>query len=231
MDELMTIVNGLKDGDISQIRISDGQMMIVAIVSIVTAAILCFLGLKLKRVLSALTGLAIGAVIGGVAAVIAGMSGMAFVGVIAGCAVVAAILMGIFYKIGIFFWTFSSVALLAGSFLDISQMLFAIICLAPGLIAAIVTMFVFEPFVIIISGLSGAITIGANAVTLLGMDDNLIVRIIITLIFAVLGIVVQFMMRSREIGKKEKDYAEEFRSTTSMEAEVERARRLLDDDE
>ena len=196
-----------------------------------TAAILCFLGLKLKRVLSALTGLAIGAVIGGVAAVIAGMSGMAFVGVIAGCAVVAAILMGIFYKIGIFFWTFSSVALLAGSFLDISQMLFAIICLALGLIAAIVTMFVFEPFVIIISGLSGAITIGANAVTLLGMDDNLIVRIIITLIFAVLGIVVQFMMRSREIGKKEKDYAEEFRSTTSMEAEVERARRLLDDDE
>lgn len=231
MEELMTIVNGLEGADISQIRISDGQMMIAAIVSIVVAAILCFFGLKLKRVLAALTGFAMGAVIGGVVAGIAGLSGMAFVGAILGCAAVVAILMGIFYKPGIFFWSFSSVVFLAGSFLDISQMLFAMICLALGLIAAIVTMFVFEPFVIIISGLSGAITIGVNAVTLLGMDDNLIVRLIITLLFAVLGIVVQFMMRSREIGKKEKDYAEEFRATTSMEAEVERARRLLDDDD
>lgn len=231
MDELMTIMNELANADISQIRISDGQMMIAAIVSIVIAAVLCFFGLKLKRVLAALTGLTMGAIIGAVAAVIAGLSGMALAGVILGCAVVAAILMGIFYKIGIFFWSFSSVVFVAGSFLDIKQMLFAAICLALGLIAAIVTMFVFEPFVIIISSLSGAISIGVNAVTLLGMDDNLIVRLIITLILAVLGVGVQFMMRSREIGKKEKDYADEFRATTSMEAEVERARRLLDDDD
>ena len=48
---------------------------------------------------------------------------------------------------------------------------------------------------------------------------------------AVIGIIVQFMMQSRKVGKKEKNYSEKVKEQYSMESEVEKARHLLDDDD
>ena len=48
---------------------------------------------------------------------------------------------------------------------------------------------------------------------------------------AILGMVVQFMMHSRKVGKKEKVYAEQVKEADSVESEVEKARMVLDDPE
>ena len=63
-----------------------------------------------------------------------------------------------------------------------------------------------------------------------GLDLNILLTYGICAVLAILGIVVQFMMKSREVGKKEKRYSESVKEEKSVETEVEKARMLLEDD-
>ena len=57
------------------------------------------------------------------------------------------------------------------------------------------------------------------------------IGIVIGAVIAVIGIIVQFMMHSRKVGKKERNYSKKVKEQDSMESEVEKARHLLDDDD
>ena len=57
------------------------------------------------------------------------------------------------------------------------------------------------------------------------------IGIVIGAVIAVIGIIVQFMMHSRKIGKKEEVYSKKVKEEVSRESEVEKARMILEEDE
>lgn len=234
MDEIMTGINQLSDGGIQQLQdiYGSGQTVLIAlIVSAVVGLLLCFFGLKLYRVLAALTGLVLGIVIGTVAAFGIGLSGMAIAGVIIGCGIVIAILACIFYRVGLFFWAFAIGTSIGTMILKPSTLILVLICLAIGLVAAILTAIFWRPLVVILSAVCGGISAGQAIVEMLPLENNIWITLAVCAVLAVLGMIVQFMMKSREVGKKERVYSEKFKANASMETEVEKARRLLDDEE
>lgn len=107
----------------------------------------------------------------------------------------------------------------------------ALICLGVGLVFAIITTIFLDPIIIIISAIAGGFIAGISAAEMAGLDGNILLTVLISLILAIVGLIVQFMMKSREVGKKERIYSKNFREKESMETEVERARMLLDDED
>ena len=71
---------------------------------------------------------------------------------------------------------------------------------------------------------------GVAVSALTGLDLNILITYGACAVLAILGMVVQFMMKSREVGKKEKRYSEAVKEEKSVETEVEKARMLLEDD-
>ena len=71
---------------------------------------------------------------------------------------------------------------------------------------------------------------GHAAFELAGVDVDVLVVYGVCAALAVLGMVVQFMMKSREVGKKEKRFSQAVKEEKSVETEVEKARMLLDGD-
>ena len=109
----------------------------------------------------------------------------------------------------------------------------AVVALAAGIIVAILSVIYVEPFVIIVTGIYGGLTAGTNIAALAGLDAMTWsgIGIVIGAVIAVIGIIVQFMMHSRKVGKKERNYSKKVKEQDSMESEVEKARHLLDDDD
>lgn len=235
MDEIMTNVNQLANGGVNQeiLRIQNlaGQNTTALIIAIAIGVILCLFGLKLMRVLAAVAGLCIGVAIGIPIAQLIGLEGIAFGGVMLACGVVLAVLSCIFYKAGVFLWAFIAGTIIGAVFLSPDSILMAVICLVIGLIVAVITVIFLEPLVIIISSINGGLTAGAAIAVLTGLTGSPLIVMGISLVLTVAGMVVQFMMRSRELGRKEQAYSKEIKAKASREAEVEKARMLLDDDE
>lgn len=71
---------------------------------------------------------------------------------------------------------------------------------------------------------------GLAATALTGLDRNILITYAGCAVLAILGMVVQFMMKSREVGKREKRFSEAVKEEKSVETEVEKARMLLEDD-
>ncbi len=104
------------------------------------------------------------------------------------------------------------------------------IVLAIALILAIVAVIFVEPVIIICTGISGGVTAGISAAAAMGLE-GIWPGYAIGAVAAILGMVVQFMMHSRKVGKKEKVYAEQVKEADSVESEVEKAKMVLDDPE
>ena len=65
---------------------------------------------------------------------------------------------------------------------------------------------------------------------LFGMSNTVWIGYALSAAFAVIGWMIQTMMHSRKVGKKEKIYSRKVRDQESMESEVEKARMVLDED-
>ena len=179
-----------------------------AAAGIVVGLLICFFGLKLVKFLGALVGFFVGALIGAVIALVAGLDGLAFAGVVVAAGVILAVLSWFLYRIGVFFLVFLQVLGIASSILQPQSVVLTGVC-----------------------GLSGGVTAGTNIAVLAGLGENVWIGIGIGAVIAVIGIIVQFMMHSRRVGKKEKNFSEQVKEQDSMESEVEKMRHLLDDDE
>lgn len=232
----MDIANWLMapDGKTAITSLTVGDLMIPMIVSAVLALVMCFFGLKLIRFWNVLCGLAVGAGIGlgiGTVARLDSQGGLIAIG--AG-ALIMAILAGVFKKFGAFWLCLLGIAGVAGGILlwimDSGSILFVLICIGAALVFAILTMIWFEPFIILVTAFCGG-SVLASAVSGLAGIDNIFITSAVGIVAAIIGIVVQFMMKSKEIAKKQVKHAEAIKEEISKEAEVEQARLILDDDE
>lgn len=199
--------------------------------SVVIGLLICFFGLKLVKVLGALVGFLLGAGIGAAAGLMFGLSGPAFAGVVLGAGIVCGVISWFLYKLGVFLLIFAEtmgIVLGIGGADSIPVLIAAIV---GGLILAILAIRFIEPIVIVITGISGGLAAGNSAAQLMGLTAGMWSGLVLGIVAAVIGIGVQFMMHSRKIGKKERVYSKKVKEQDSMESEVEKARRLLDDDE
>lgn len=203
------------------------EMLIGALIA---AFLIGILGLKIFRVISALVGLGCGATIGCVIGLVAELSGGAFIGAIAGGAIVGAILCGVLKRVGAFM---IGLWLIPGALLSLLplNLITVIVAVVVGLILAIVAAIFADPMIIIATSLYGGITAGTAITGVIGFDGVPWLKYILSVALVVVCIMVQSMLQSRKVGKKEKVFAEKFREEASMESEVERARMILDDGE
>lgn len=207
------------------------QNMTVLIITIVIGLIIGLFGLKLVRVWAAFMGFLLGAAAGGGIARAADLQEMASVGVMLGGALLMAVLACIFYKAGIFFYMIFQVTGLCVLITKMSTLPVLGISLVLGLITAVVTMKAFDPLVIIVTSVSGGFLTGSAAVSMVGLDENIIAVIAVPVVLIILCMCVQFIMRSRQVGRKQEEKADEKKLQISRETEVEKARMLLADDD
>ena len=225
-DQLNQILNGQPGELLSAAGTQAAYGALAA--AVVVGLLVCFFGLKLVRILGTLMGFFAGAAIG----LIIGLEGMAFAGIVLGAGIVFGLLSWFLYRVGVFLLVLAQVSglvltLLPGSWIS------AVVALAAGIIVAILSVIYVEPFVIIVTGIYGGLTAGTNIAALAGLDAMTWsgIGIVIGAVIAVIGIIVQFMMHSRKVGKKERNYSKKVKEQDSMESEVEKARHLLDDDD
>lgn len=200
------------------------------IVTGIVGLLICFFGLKLIRLQAALVGFLMGALIGIGVAWTAGISGLTFAIVVFACGAVLAALSFFLYKFGVFCVVFCVCLGMGVQIADPQSTLPLVIVLVIALILAIVAVIFVEPAIIICTGISGGVTTGISAAAAMGLE-GIWPGYAIGAVAAILGMVVQFMMHSRKVGKKEKVYAEQVKEADSVESEVEKARMVLDDPE
>ena len=215
--------------DMGNTMLNVGQTMEMLIATIVVGVLLSLFGLKLVRVLTTIVSLVLGAGVGLVISHLLGWSGLTVAIVTLGCAVVLAALSFFLYRMGVFLTVFVSVLGICISVMYPGTNLMMVIYLAAALVFAILSAIFVEPLVIVVTAVSGGVNAALAIVSLAGLSGNLLITVGIAAVIIIVGMIVQFMMHSRKIGKKEKKQAEIIKEKDSVESEVEKARLILDD--
>ena len=191
--------------------------------------------MKLIRVWNAVIGFVAGALLGFAVTYLMGLEVVPVL-IAAGVAgLVFAILNSVFKKFGAFWVCFLGMAGTVLAITNAGNWIMLAVCGAVGLIFAILAMIWFEPFVIIATALAGGFGAGMMIYDLADLK-NVIFMWIISIGITFIGIVIQFIMKSSEINKKQVRRANAIKKETSKEEEIEMARTMLidlddDDDE
>lgn len=198
------------------------------VISLVCGVLLCLLGLKLVKLWSVFQGLLVGAAIGLVACILFGFSGITVLLVILFAAILMLVLSLMFTRLGMF-W----ICLFAGSSIGtvvmyISPSAGLLVGMIAGALAAILAAILKDPVVIIMTAIQGGIICGTALTGLLG-TDKFIIGAAAGVVLAILGMVVQFAIKSKEIGRKQTVRARSIKEEASMENEIEAARSILED--
>lgn len=204
------------------------NMMIALIVTTVIGIFLSMFGLKLIRLWSALLGLVAGAGIGFAVTELAGLEPMIVVGATIGGGIVLAFLAGFFYRFGIFLMALLTGVYIAILFVNPQDWIFLGVCLAIGLVIALLALKFVEPIMIVVTSILGGVLAG-DAIATLAEFDNPIFRYGIMVLIAIVGGIIQFTLESGKRKKKNLKKAAEIREQNSTENEVEKARAMFDD--
>ena len=200
------------------------------VISAVIGLIVCLFGLKLVRFLNAICGLAVGAVLGILAAYLIQTDLRIGLAIVAAAALILTIMSALFKKFGAFLLCLSVALEVVGMFQMQNFTMLAVTGVA-GIIIAVLTMIWFEPLVIIVTSLSGGMGLGNAVAQMVGIKNPYITLGICAAGIAI-GLIVQFMMKSREIGRREARHSRQVKEEISIESEIDRARSILDlDDE
>lgn len=204
------------------------NIMIALIVTTVIGIFLSMFGLKLIRLWSALLGLAVGAGIGFAVTELAGLEPMIVVGATIGGGIVLTFLAGFFYRFGIFLMALLTGTYIAILFVNPQDWIFLGVCLAIGLVIALLALKFVEPIMIVVTSILGGVLAG-DAIATLAELDNPIFRYGIMVLVAIVGGIIQFTLESGKRKKKNLKKAAEIREQNSTENEVEKARAMFDD--
>lgn len=204
------------------------NLMIALIVTTVIGIFLSMFGLKLIRLWSALLGLVAGAGIGFAVTELAGLEPMIVVGATIGGGIVLAFLAGFFYRFGIFLLALLTGTYIAILFVNPQDWIFLGVCLAIGLVIALLALKFVEPITIVVTSILGGVLAG-DAIATLAEFDNPIFRYGIMVLVAIVGGIIQFTLESGKRKKKNLKKAAEIREQNSTENEVEKARAMFDD--
>lgn len=209
-------------------QVVNENMMIALIVTTVIGIFLSMFGLKLIRLWSALLGLVAGAGIGFAVTELAGLEPMIVVGATIGGGIVLAFLAGFFYRFGIFLLALLTGTYIAILFVNPQDWIFLGVCLAIGLVIALLALKFVEPIMIVVTSILGGVLAG-DAIATLAEFDNPIFRYGIMVLVAIVGGIIQFTLESGKRKKKNLKKAAEIREQNSTENEVEKARAMFDD--
>lgn len=186
---------GMADKLAEIVLISLGITVLLGILS-------CFFGLKLARFWSFLTVFVIGT---GAAAAVAmqitsdeTLSGI--IGLAAG--IILAIVFAILKRAGMFVTAFVLGAALSIYWLRPANLIWLLVCVGIGLVFALLTIKLFVPVLMLLTGVTGAVCISQAGTVLLGHAGVELERWMVTLAFAVLavlGILVQFLMEPESV--------------------------------
>ena len=200
------------------------------VISAVIGLIVCLFGLKLVRFLNAICGLAVGAVLGILVAYLIQTDLKIGLAIVAAAALILTIMSAVFKKFGAFLLCLSVALEVVGMFQMQNFTMLAVTGVA-GIIIAVLTMIWFEPLVIIVTSLSGGMGLGNAVAQMVGIQNPYFTLGICAAGIAI-GLIVQFMMKSREIGRREARHSRQVKEEISIESEIDRARSILDlDDE
>lgn len=217
------------------------------IAGLVVSLLWCFFGLKLVRLWAALLGLIIGAAVGAGAAAALNLNETVILIAAVVVGIILALAGSVLYHVGIFL-----VAWIAGSGISASIILprelpMVLVCAGIGLILALLTLKFAEPITMVVTGIMGAVSAGSQIgllffVLRLSAGDtidpgviadlelryqNVLLRIVVTVVLAVLGIMVQFLLESGKRKRQSLQKAKEIRAQSSTENEVEKARAMM----
>ena len=152
------------------------------------------------------------------------------IGVSAGAGLVFAAFEAVFRKFGAFVFSliavFVSVAALGGG----EGYLVLGIAGGVALIFAILAAVFGDPLIIPVMRISGGVLGGIVAYHYLPYESR-IVFYAVSAVLAVVGICIQYAMKSSKIARLERKKAKEIREKKSVESEIEMARNVLDSDE
>lgn len=204
----------------------------VAVISV----LLCFLGIKMMRIFNAVAGAILGA---GIAYTILGFvqvdtrTQWIIIGV---SALVLAVLTGVVRKVGCFVFSLVAITGMLSYVLNASSssdnwLLYAISGGVAMLIALLGIKWM-DPIYIVSGAFAGGIGLGSVLLNLPLPDvsNPMFLKLAVYGVPVLIGCVVQFILKSREIGRKEAKHSAEVKKEISMEEEVENARALFDDD-
>lgn len=225
-DQVYQFLKGVNSDTVNQV-VSE-NMMIALIVTTVIGIFLSMFGLKLIRLWSALLGLVVGAGIGFAVTELAGLEPMIVVGATIGGGIVLAFLAGFFYRFGIFLLALLTGTYIAILFVNPQDWIFLGVCLAIGLVIALLALKFVEPIMIVVTSILGGVLAG-DAIATLAELDNSIFRYGIMVLVAIVGGIIQFTLESGKRKKKNLKKAAEIREQNSTENEVEKARAMFDD--
>lgn len=225
-DQVYQFLKGVNSDTVNQV-VSE-NMMIALIVTTVIGIFLSMFGLKLIRLWSALLGLVVGAGIVFAVTELAGLEPMIVVGATIGGGIVLAFLAGFFYRFGIFLLTLLTGTYIAILFVNPQDWIFLGVCLAIGLVIALLALKFVEPIMIVVTSILGGVLAG-DAIATLAEFDNPIFRYGIMVLVAIVGGIIQFTLESGKRKKKNLKKAAEIREQNSTENEVEKARAMFDD--
>lgn len=197
----------------------------------VTAALgilLCLFGWKIVRLWAALAGFVLGGTAGLAAGALAGLSGSGVLITGLVCAVILAALGAILYRAGVFLLTFVTVTSFCIYLIDPQDWIFAGVCLAAGLAAAILSVRFVTVLTIIVTSVYGANAAGTAIYHLLPVN-GVAIHIALCVVIGIIGIIVQLLLESRKQKRKNLEKADEIRRERSAANDVERARAMMDD--
>ncbi len=225
-DQVYQFLKGVNSDTVNQV-VSE-NMMIALIITTVIGIFLSMFGLKLIRLWSALLGLVAGAGIGFAVTELAGLEPMIVVGATIVGGIVLAFLAGFFYRFGIFLLALLTGTYIAILFVNPQDWIFLGVCLAIGLVIALLALKFVEPIMIVVTSILGGVLAG-DAIATLAEFDNPIFRYGIMVLVAIVGGIIQFTLESGKRKKKNLKKAAEIREQNSTENEVEKARAMFDD--
>ena len=204
--------------------------MIVSLVgTVIISIILCLFGIKLMRIGNALASAVLGAGIGYYGAQLAGMDVKTQMIITIAGAVVLAAVAAIFKKFGAFLFCLIGVTGMLILITRPSNWIFYAIYGGIGMLFAIAAMNWLDAIYIFATAFVGGVGIG-SVIRKFILIDNIGVEIAIFVVPVFVGCIVQFILKSREIGRKEAAHSEEVKKEISKEEEVENARALFEDE-
>ena len=209
-----------------------GKLSVGVFAAVIAIGILIgFFGLKLVKVVAAFLGFLIGAGAGAGICAIAGIEGIASVAIILVCAILLAVLSFLVYRLGVFVMIFICSMGVLAAVIPVQSSVITIVELAVALVLAILAAIFAEPMIIVITGIAGGFLAGPAILDLAGITDPSWLKYAAGAVLAFVGLMIQFMMQSSKIGKKERIKSEHIKEQVSMENEVEKARMILDEEE
>lgn len=200
--------------------------IVVLVGTVIISIILCLFGIKLMRIGNALAAAVLGAGIGYYGAELAGMDVKTQMLLAIAGAVILGALAAIFKKFGAFLFCMIGVTGMLILLTRPGNWIFYAVYGGIGMLFAIAAMNWLDAVYIFATAFVGGVGIG-TIIRKFIVIDNIGVVIAIFVIPVVMGCIVQFILKSREIGRKEAAHSEEVKKEISKEEEVESARALF----